>query len=284
MHNRTRGFRICIFVRTTSARVLVCAAVVCAAAVVSAAQKMVPAEAWLARVPPLPTTAEAAYAQWIDASDGLKPGPQFEKVRDGIKSEVLLLARTEERSTGNPGPASRHDQVLMGRISVFSGTAVVVQNIQAARTAQAALTQKWNAELHALEQRRVLDRGALPACRNEAGTPSQLAIREVELAYAQQKIALAGHYLEQSQPVLQQMLAAVSPRIRHGDSVMAAWEDLQNPGSQAQLAPLARAAEADALLDVGQVEDFVQAISKQAARPVADRKAIERVYAQAKGC
>jgi hypothetical protein len=80
------------------------------------------------------------------------------------------------------------------------------------------------------------------------------------------------------------MLAAVSPRIRHGDSVIAAWEDLQNPGSQAQLAPPARAAEADALLDVGQVEDFVQAISKQAARPVADRKAIERVYAQAKGC
>ena len=263
---------------------LVCAAVVCSAAVVSAAQKVVPAEAWLAGVPPLPTTAEAAYAQWIDASDGLKPGPQFEKVRDGIKSEVLLLSRAVERPAGAQGPVSRHDQVLMGRISVFSGTAAVLQNIQAAHTAQAALTQKWNAELHALEQRRLLERGALPACRNEAGTPSQLAIRDVELAYAQQKIALAGHYLEQSQPVLQQMLAAVSPRIRHGDSVMAAWEDLQNPASQAQLAPPARAAEADALLDVGQVEDFVQAISKQAARPVADRKAIERVYAQAKGC
>jgi hypothetical protein len=80
------------------------------------------------------------------------------------------------------------------------------------------------------------------------------------------------------------MLAAVSPRIQHGDAVMAAWEDLQNPGAQAQLAPVARAAEADALHDVGQVEDFIQGISKQAARPVADRKAIGRVYGQAKGC
>jgi hypothetical protein len=95
---------------------------------------------------------------------------------------------------------------------------------------------------------------------------------------------LAAHYLEQFQPVLQQMLTAVSPRIRHGDAVMEAWEGLQNPGAQAQLAPVARAAEADALLDVGQVQDFVQGISKLAARPVADRKAIGRVYAQAKGC
>jgi hypothetical protein len=250
----------------------------------SATQTMIPAEAWLARVPPLPATAEAAYALWVDASDGLKPGPQFQKVRDGIKSEVLSLARTAERPAGAPGSVSRHDQVLMGRITVFSGTTVVEQNIQAARTAQAALTQKWNAELHALEQRRLNDRGALPACHSEAGAPSQLAIREVELAYAQQKITLAAHYLEQFQSLQQQMLAAVSPRIKHADAVMAAWEDLQSPGAQTQMAPVAQAAQTDALLDVGQVEDFIQAVSKQAARPVADRKAIERVYAHAKGC
>jgi hypothetical protein len=235
-------------------------------------------------MPPLPATAEAAYAQWIDASDGLKPGPQFAKVRDGMKSEVLALSRTVERPTGTQGPVSGHDQVLMGRISVFPGTGGVLQNIQAARTAQTALTQKWNADLHALEQHRLQERSALPACHHDADAPSQLAIREVELAYVQQKITLAAHYLQQFQPVLQQMLTAVSPRIKHGDAVMQAWEELQSPGSQAQLAPVARAAEADALLDVGQVQDLVQGISKLAARPVADRKAIGRVYAQAKGC
>ncbi|MFL6603889.1 MAG: hypothetical protein ACJ8R9_21535 [Steroidobacteraceae bacterium] len=270
--------------RTNSARVLICAAVVCSAAAVSAPQRVVPAESWLARLPPLPTSAAAAYAQWIDASEGLKPGPQFEKVREGIKSEVLLLSRAVERPTGIQGPLSRHDQVLMGRIAVFPGTATVLQNIQAARTSQAALTQKWNADLHALEQRRLRERGALPACHNEASAPSQLAIREVELAYVEQKTALAARYLQQFQPVLQQLLAAVSPRITHGDAVMQAWEELQSPGAQAQLEPVARASEADALLDVGLVQDFVQAVSKLAARPVADRKAIERVYARAKGC
>jgi len=271
--------------RTNSARVLICAAVVCSAAAMSATQRVVPAEAWLARLPPLPTTSEAAYAQWIDASGGLKPGPEFEKVRDGIKSEALLLSRTVERPTGIQAPVSRHDQVLMGRISVFSGTSTVLQNLQAARTAQTALTQKWSADLHALEQRRLRERGALPACHNEAaGAPSQLAIREVELAYVEQKTALAAQYLQQFQPVLQQTLAAVSPRIMHGDAVMQAWEELQSPGAQAQLAPLARASEADALLDVGLVQDFLQAVSKLAARPVADRKAIGRVYAHAKGC
>jgi hypothetical protein len=244
---------------------------------------VVPAETWLARVPPLPTTAEAAYAQWSDAS-GLKPGPEFEKVRDGLKSEVLFLSRNVDRPTGSQGPVSRHDQVLMGRISVFPGTAVVLQNIRAARTAEAALTQKWNADLHAVEQRRLADRGALPACHNDASAPSQLAIREVELAYVQQKAALAAQYLQQFQPVLQQLLTAVSPRIRHGDAVMSAWEELQSPGAQAQLEPVARASEAEALQDVSLVQDFVQGVSKLAARPIADRNAIRRVYAQAKGC
>jgi len=172
----------------------------------------------------------------------------------------------------------------MGRISVFPGTATVLQNIQTARTAQGTLIQKWNSELQALEQRRLRERGALPACHNEAGAPSQLAIREVELAYVQHKIDLAAHYLEQFRPIAQQMLDAVAPRVRHGDAGMRAWEDLQSPGTQAQLAPVARSAEADALLDVSQVQDFIQGISKLAARPVADRKAIGRVYAQAKGC
>jgi hypothetical protein len=267
-----------------STRVLVYAAVLCSAVAASATQSLLPAEAWLARVPPLPTTAEAAHAQWLDTSEGLKPGPGFEKVRDGIKSEVLLLSRTLERPVGSQGPLSRHDEVLVARISVFPGTARVLQNIQAARTAQATLTQQWNAQLHGLEQDRLRERSALPACHNEASAPSQLAIREVELAYVQQRVTLAAHYLAQSQPVLQQMLAAVSPRMEHGDALMKAWEELQNPGARAQFAPAARAAEADALLDVGLVQDFIQDVSKLAARPIADRNAIGRVYAQAKGC
>jgi len=265
-------------------RVLVFTAALGSAAAVFAAQKLLPAENWLARVPPPPATAEAAYAQWTDTGGTLKPAPELEKIREGIKSQVLVLSRVSQPPPGGSGPLSRHDQVLIGRITAFPDTARVLQTIQAARTAQAGLIQKWNSELHTLEQRRLRDRGALPACHNVAGAPSQLAIRDVELAYVQEKISIAAQYLEQFKPVFQQMLAAVSPRIEHGDTVMEAWNGLRNPGAQAQFAAVARSAETDALLDVGLLQEFIQGVSKLAARPIADRNALGRVYAHAKGC
>lgn len=256
-----------------------------AAALPAAVQRLLPAEAWLARVPPLPATSEAAYAQWVDASGGLRPGPEFEKVRDGIQSEISLLSRPVQTTTGSQGAAlTGHDRTLASKITVFPDTAHTLQNIQAARAAQATLMQDWQAQLHRLEQRRLLERGALPACHNETGAPSQLAIREIEIAYVQQRITTAAHYLEQFRPLVQRMLAAVSARIAHGDKVMQAWQDLRDPAAHAQFAPVARAAASDALLDVGMMQDFVQDISKMAARPIAERKALGRVYADAKGC
>jgi len=266
------------------ARVLVCAALLAGAGAAFAAPKLLPAADWLSQVPSLPTSSEAAYAQWNDASDGLRPGPAFEKIREGIKSEVLILSRAMQPPVGARSQLSRHDQDLVERITVFPDTARVLQNIQAARTAQAALVQQWNAQLHALEQHRLSERSALPACHNEVGAPSQLSIRDVELSFVQQRISIAAQYLEQFKPVLQQLLAAVSPRIHHGDAVMGAWEGLHSAGAQAQLEPVAHSAESAALQDVGLVQDFVQEVSKLAARPIAERKALGRVYAQAKGC
>jgi hypothetical protein len=267
--------------RMQFARVLIIAVAVYGAAAYS---QNLPAQAWLARIPPLPTTAPKAYAQWIDTGSVLKPGPEFEKVREGIKTQSLMLSRPTQPAAGGTGNLSRKDQALVEKISVFPDTARLLRDIQAARTAQAAISQQWQAELRSLEQSRIRERGALPACHNEAGAPSQAAIRDVELAYAQRKIDIAGRYLEKSQPVVQQLLAAVSPRIEHGDAVMDAWNRLNSPGARAQLAPVAHSAESDALLDVGLVEDLVQEASKQAAKAIADQNAIGRVYAQAKGC
>jgi hypothetical protein len=265
------------------AQVLACAAALCSAVGATAPQPM-SAEAWLSEVPPLPATADAAYAQWVDVSGGLKPGPASERVSNGIKTEVLTLSRPMPAAVGSEGPVSAHDRALIEKISVFSDTAAVLQKIQAARTAQAALLQKWRAELNALEQRRLLARSALPACHNDASAPSQAAIRDVEQSFLQQKIAIAVRYLGQFRPLVEQMLAAVSPRIGHGDSAMAAWAQLRGPDKKAQLAPVAHGAESDALLDVALVESYIQDISKLAARPVAERNAVGRVYAQAKGC
>ncbi len=268
--------------RTTLAQVVTgIAALWCAAA---AAQTSPSAQTWLGRVPPLPATAAAAYAQWTDTGGVLKPGPGFEKVREGLRIQIQQLSRPVQTPADSGRPLSRKDQAQADRISVFPDTARVLQNVQAARTARAALLQKWQAELNALEQSRLRERSALPACHNEAGTPSQAAIRDVELAYVSRRAEIAAQYLERFQPVLQQLVAAVSPRISHGDADMDAWNRLADPGARARLAPVAHSAQSEALLDVGLVSDFVQEVSKWAARPVADRNALGRVYADAKGC
>lgn len=269
--------------RTLSASLLI-GAVALGVAVAGAATNPQSAQAWLGRVPALPASAQAAYGQWTDLGGVLKPGPEFEKLQESLKSQILQLARPVPAAADSRGGLSRRDQPLADQIVPFADKAHVQQNIQAARTAQAALVQKWQADLNALEQRRLRERSALPACHNEAGTPSQIAIRDVELAYAQQKATIAAQYLQQFQPVLQQLLAAVSPRIQHGDALMDAWSRINNPAARAQLAPVAHGAEIDALQDVDLVADFVQAISRMAARPIADRNALGRVYAQAKGC
>jgi hypothetical protein len=270
--------------RKRSGSVLIWVAALWSAAAFPAPETPSSAEAWLEQVPSLPTTAESAYSQWVDVSGTLKPGPAFERVADGIKSEVLTLARPVSAPTERQAPVSSTDRQLADGITVFPGTATVDQNLQAARTAMTALQQKWGAELGVLERHRLEERSALPACRNEAGAPSQIAIRDVERAYASRKIEITQRYLAELDPLVKQLLAAVAPRIEYGDATLHAWSRLHNASLKAQLAPIARGAESDALRDVGSVMDRIQSVSKLAARPVADLKALERVYAQAKGC
>jgi hypothetical protein len=269
--------------RMKNAHVLACAFALWSA-VGAAAPAMMAAQEWLSKVPPLPSTAQVAYAQWVDISGGLKPGPASDQVSDGIKAEVLSLSRPVQPPIAARGPLSARDRALTEKISVFPDTAAVLQRIQAARTEQAALLQKWHAELNQLEQRRLRARSALPACHNETGTPSQTSIRDVELSFSQQKIAIAARFLGQFQPLLDQLLAAVSPRIAHGDAVIDAWTKLRNPFKKAELAPVARGSENDALLDVALIQSYIQEVSKLAARPISERNALGRVYANARGC
>lgn len=262
---------------------MLCAFALCSA-VEAAAPTMLSAQDWLSQVPTLPATAEAAYSQWSDVSGVLTPNATSQKVSAGIKAEVLALARAVEPPPGVSGGLNAHDKALVEKIAVFADTGGVLQKVKAAQTEQAAQLQKWHAELNSLEQRRVRARGALPACHNEASTPSQASIRDVEQAFAQERVEIAVRYLGDFQPRLEQLLAAVSPQIAHGDATMSAWNKLGNPFKRAELAPLAHGAEIDALQDVALVQGYIQEVSKLAARSISERNALQRVYAEAKGC
>jgi len=262
--------------------------VLCAFALWSAAEAAAPtmlsAQEWLAQVPPLPATADAAYAQWSDVSGVLTPNAVSQKVSAGIKAQVLALARAVEPPPGVSGGLNAHDKPLVAKIAVFPDTGAVLQKVKAAQTDQAALLQKWHAELNSLEQRRLRARGALPACHNEASTPSQASIRDVEQSFNKERIEIAVRYLAEFQPRLDQLLAALSPQIAHGDATLSAWNRLGNPFKRAELAPIAHGAASDALQDVALIQSYIQEVSKLAARTISERNALQRVNANAKGC
>jgi hypothetical protein len=109
-------------------------------------------------------------------------------------------------------------------------------------------------------------------------------MRDMELKYSDLKISLATKYLRKFQALEQQMKNTALPMIDYGDSAMAAWSQLENAGLKQQLHPVAQSAQNAALGKVGILQSFDQDTSKPAAQSVADKKSIERVYVNAKGC
>jgi hypothetical protein len=104
------------------------------------------------------------------------------------------------------------------------------------------------------------------------------------LKYADQRIALMTRYLPKYQALVQQIRTVVLPRIDYGDSAMAAWAQIENPGFKQQLAAQAQGAANSGMADAALVQSFVENASKLAAQTVADRKNIERTFANAQGC
>jgi hypothetical protein len=80
------------------------------------------------------------------------------------------------------------------------------------------------------------------------------------------------------------MRAAVMPQIDYGDDALAAWTQISDPGLKQQVSASARGAEQQSLGQVGIVEQLVEQVSSKAAQAVADKKAIQKKYANARGC
>ena len=256
-----------------------------------AAARQTTAGALLATVPALPTQVQAAYALWTDEGGDLKAGPAFKSVAEAIQSATaqaqslrLDAAPSAQPSHAATRPVSSQEQTLLGHIGTYPGGAAVQQAIQSAHNAQTALEQRWKQQIQALERQENQARSALAPCRGETGEPSQTAIRDLALRFADQKIALADRYLPQFASLADQLRAAVGPRIEFGDSAMSAWRQLGNPAGSRQLAGIAAAAQSNAYADVGLVNLFVESVSKQGARAIADKKTVLRIYANARGC
>jgi hypothetical protein len=124
----------------------------------------------------------------------------------------------------------------------------------------------------------------LPPCQGEAGVPSPLDREKVELQFADQRISIASQYLGQITPFVGRARAAVLPEIDFGDDALAAWTQISDPALKQQVSPQAQGAEQQGLGGVGTVEKMVEDVSERAAKAVQDKKAIQKKYANAKGC
>jgi hypothetical protein len=250
---------------------------------------------WLAQVPALPSDANVAYQQWIDDGNGtLKPGQAFNTVDQGINNTMADMFQTSMASPGNPmqpqsnmgNVVSPKDQQLMQKIGygAYPGQAQVMADVMKLQIEVNSLESQWDQDINALVPQKDAQMSALPVCPGEAGLPSGQEAEKLELQFADKRISIASKYLAQIVPLAGSVRAAVLPQIDYGDDAFAAWAQISNPGLKQQVSTSARGAEQQSLSAVGIVEQLVEGVSSKAAQAVADKKAIQRKYADAGGC
>ncbi len=244
---------------------------------------------WLAQVPALPTDANAAYEQWTDDGQGtLKPGQAFQTVDQGINSTIadMFQGNSMQPQSNMPGAVSPGDQQLLQKIGggAYPGQAQVMVDVMKLQMQVNTLQSQWDQDVNALVPQKDAQIRALPECPGEAGLPSGLEVEKVELQFADQRISIASKYLGQIVPIVGSMRAAVMPQIDYGDDALAAWTQISDPGLKQQVSASARGAEQQSLGQVGIVEQLVEQVSSKAAQAVADKKAIQKKYANARGC
>jgi hypothetical protein len=289
---------------------------------------------WLAHVPPLPSSGQAAYDQWVDDGRGvLSLGEGFKTVEDGMNQataeqmqpnapsqsqmqqqassaqqmmqkystpegqaalknmtpdQLLALSQQMMPQGANmaPGIVSPEDQALLQKMNngVYSGNQQVVADVLAINKQAQSIEAQWDAEVAPLVAQEQAAIQKLAVCPGEASIPSDQEVSKVKLEYADKRIAIAGDYLSKFESLANKMKVTVQPVIDFGDDAIAAWSQIQSPALKQQTSAMAHGAQAQSFGAVGQVEAFIRNLSRKAAQTVADKKAIQKQYADAKGC
>lgn len=208
------------------------------------------------------------------------------KLRSMSLADQMAIAQQIQAATAMPAPGavSPHDQTLLRKIAFYPDSPKVDADLMKLQQQKNVLAQAWHDELDKLIPKQEAERRTLKGCGGEAGMPSSAALEEFELRYADQRIAIASQYLGKLSPVVAAARKTLEPRIGYGDGVLAAWSQLEDPAMKQRTSAEAHGVESASLGDVATYQEFVKDASRPAAQAVADRKAIERKYLDAKGC
>lgn len=193
-------------------------------------------------------------------------------------AQLMAMAQSMQPQMPRSAPVSDHDQALIKQINVYPGMMEVDQQVQKARMDQAALDEQWKAQRDALNEKMRQDHDKLPACPGEAGEPAADKVRDLELKYADQRIAAVGNYLAKSKAIEQRTRAAVAPRVAYGDQAMAAWSQLQGEGIKQMTESQAQAALQMGISDSSSVAGIVENASHTAAEEIINRKRVVDMY------
>jgi hypothetical protein len=185
-----------------------------------------------------------------------------------------------------PGIVSPDDAALVQKLNngVYEGQQQVLADVLAINKQAQTIEAQWDAEVAPLVAQAQAAIQKLAVCPGEASIPSDQEVSKVKLEYADRRITIAGNYLSKFESLANKMKVTVQPEIDFGDDAIAAWSQIQSPALKQQTSAMAHGAEAQSFGAVGQVEAFIRNLSEKAAQTVADKKAIQKQYADAKGC
>jgi hypothetical protein len=201
-------------------------------------------------------------------------------------AQLMALSQQMMPQTAPPGIVSPEDQARLQKISngVYSGQQQVLEGSTSVNKEAQALCTQWDADAAPLVAQEAAAEQMLPVCPGEAGIPSDMEVSKVKLEYANKRVVLAGQYLSKFAPLVDKMKVVVRPEIDFGDDAIAAWSQIQDPALKQQVSASAHGAEQQGFGGVSMVETLIKNASEKAAQTVADEKAIQKRYANAKGC
>ena len=226
---------------------------------------------------------QMATAQQMAAKYGTPEGQAA--LKNMTPDQLMALAR-QMSPQGGAHIVSPDDQVQLQKINngVYSGHQQVMDDMLSIEKQVNAIEAQWTAAEGALVTQEAAAEKQLPVCKGEAGIPSDQSVRDLKLQYADKRIALAGQYLPKFTPLVDKLRVTLQPEIDFGDDAIAALSKIQDPTMKQQVSASANGAEQQGLSDVAMIEQLISRLSLKAAQTVADKKSIERRYADAKGC
>ena len=201
-------------------------------------------------------------------------------------AQLMAMAQQMMPQPNTPRAVSPADQALLQKIGdgVFSGKQTVMAEVVKLQVEINGVEKQWDEDVAALQAQEQAQIGQLPPCPGEAGIPSSVDMEQLELKFADRRIFIAGQYLGQITPIVGKTRVTVLPEIDFGDDALAAWTQITDAALKQQVSPSANGAFQQGLGDVGIVEKLVEEVSSRASKAVMDKKAIQKKYANAKGC